>query len=36
VSGFEHNHELDVSIPADTAIATAFEEQFESDWAASA
>jgi cardiolipin synthase len=36
VSGFEHNHELDVSIPADTAIATAFEQQFESDWAASA
>jgi phosphatidylserine/phosphatidylglycerophosphate/cardiolipin synthase-like enzyme len=36
VSGFEHNHELDVSIPAATAIATAFEQQFESDWAASA
>jgi cardiolipin synthase len=36
VSGFEHNHELDVSIPADTAIAADFEQQFESDWAASA
>jgi phosphatidylserine/phosphatidylglycerophosphate/cardiolipin synthase-like enzyme len=36
VSGFEHNHELDVSIPGDTAVATAFEQQFESDWSASA
>lgn len=36
VSGFEHNHELDVAIPGDTAIATAFEQQFDSDWAASA
>jgi cardiolipin synthase A/B len=36
VSGFEHNHELDVTIPDDVAIATAFEQQFDSDWAASA
>ena len=36
VSGFEHNHELDVAIPGAAAIATAFEEQFSSDWAASA
>jgi phosphatidylserine/phosphatidylglycerophosphate/cardiolipin synthase-like enzyme len=36
VSGFEHNHELDVAIPADAAIAAAFEQQFDSDWAASA
>lgn len=36
ISGFEHNHELDVSIPNDTIIAAAFEQQFESDWAASA
>ena len=36
VSGFEHNHELNVTIPDDTAIATAFEQQFESDWSASA
>jgi phosphatidylserine/phosphatidylglycerophosphate/cardiolipin synthase-like enzyme len=36
VSGFEHNHELDVAIPGDTAIAAAFEQQFDSDWAASA
>jgi cardiolipin synthase A/B len=36
VSGFEHNHELDVTIPADGAVATSFEEQYQSDWAASA
>jgi phosphatidylserine/phosphatidylglycerophosphate/cardiolipin synthase-like enzyme len=36
VSGFEHNHELDVAIPGDAAIAAAFEQQFDSDWAASA
>ncbi|HEY8756232.1 MAG TPA: phosphatidylserine/phosphatidylglycerophosphate/cardiolipin synthase family protein [Candidatus Dormibacteraeota bacterium] len=36
VSGFEHNHELDVSIPGDPAIAISFEQQFSSDWAASA
>ena len=36
ISGFEHNHELDVSIPGDAVIAAAFEQQFESDWAASA
>jgi phosphatidylserine/phosphatidylglycerophosphate/cardiolipin synthase-like enzyme len=36
VSGFGHNHELDVAIPGDPAIATAFEEQFNSDWATSA
>jgi phosphatidylserine/phosphatidylglycerophosphate/cardiolipin synthase-like enzyme len=35
VSGFEHNHELDISIPANPAVAAAFEEQFASDWAAS-
>jgi hypothetical protein len=28
--------ELDVTIPADGAVATSFEEQYESDWAASA
>src|SRR6202022_3548473 len=33
--GFEHNHELDVSIPTNPAIGAAFEEQFASDWAAS-
>jgi cardiolipin synthase len=36
VSGFEHNHELDVTIPADSAVARSFEEQYDSDWAASA
>ncbi|HWF58234.1 MAG TPA: phosphatidylserine/phosphatidylglycerophosphate/cardiolipin synthase family protein [Candidatus Dormibacteraeota bacterium] len=35
-SGFEHNHELDISIPGDPAIAISLEQQFESDWAASA
>ncbi len=36
VSGFEHNHELDVAIPANPAVAASFEQQFSSDWAASA
>jgi len=36
VSGFQHNHELDVSIPGDRRIASAFEQQYDSDWAASA
>lgn len=36
VSGFQHNHELDVLMPGSTAIATAFEAQFANDWAASA
>ncbi|MEO8897487.1 MAG: phosphatidylserine/phosphatidylglycerophosphate/cardiolipin synthase family protein [Candidatus Dormibacter sp.] len=36
VSGFEHNHELDVSIPGDAVVAAAFEQQFVSDWFASA
>ena len=36
VSGFGHNHELDVAIPGDPAIAAAFEQQFDADWAASA
>ena len=36
VSGFEHNHELDVSIPGNPLVAAAFEQQFLSDWAASA
>ncbi|MBJ7610459.1 MAG: phosphatidylserine/phosphatidylglycerophosphate/cardiolipin synthase family protein [Candidatus Dormibacteraeota bacterium] len=36
ISGFEHNHELDVTIPSAPPIARAFEQQFESDWAASA
>ncbi len=36
VSGFQHNHELDVSIPGDSRIAASFEEQYRSDWAASA
>jgi phosphatidylserine/phosphatidylglycerophosphate/cardiolipin synthase-like enzyme len=35
VSGFEHNHELDVAIPGDAVVAAAFEQQFDSDWAAS-
>ena len=35
VSGFGHNHELDVAIPQDQAVASAFEQQFESDWDAS-
>ncbi|MDQ6846062.1 MAG: phosphatidylserine/phosphatidylglycerophosphate/cardiolipin synthase family protein [Candidatus Dormibacteraeota bacterium] len=35
VSGFEHNHELDVAIPASPRLASSFEEQFESDWVAS-
>jgi phosphatidylserine/phosphatidylglycerophosphate/cardiolipin synthase-like enzyme len=36
VSGFEHNHELDVTIPHNVAVAAAFEQQFDSDWSASA
>ncbi len=36
VSGFEHNHELDVAVPNDAVVATAFEQQFDSDWTASA
>ncbi len=36
VSGFEHNHELDVAIPANPAVAAALEEQFTRDWTASA
>jgi phosphatidylserine/phosphatidylglycerophosphate/cardiolipin synthase-like enzyme len=36
VSGFQHNHELDVAIPSDQLIASAFEAQFERDWSASA
>jgi cardiolipin synthase len=36
VSGFEHNHELDVAIPGDALVAAAFEQQFVSDWTASA
>jgi cardiolipin synthase A/B len=35
VSGFEHNHELDVSIPDGAMVAAAFEQQFDSDWSAS-
>jgi phosphatidylserine/phosphatidylglycerophosphate/cardiolipin synthase-like enzyme len=35
VSGFEHNHELDVTIPANGAVAAAFEAQYQGDWAAS-
>jgi phosphatidylserine/phosphatidylglycerophosphate/cardiolipin synthase-like enzyme len=35
VSGFGHNHELDVAIPGNRAIASAFAQQFSSDWAAS-
>jgi phosphatidylserine/phosphatidylglycerophosphate/cardiolipin synthase-like enzyme len=36
VSGFQHNHELDVAIPASAAVAGSFEEQYQSDWTASA
>jgi cardiolipin synthase len=36
VSGFEHNHELDVAVPDDAVIAGAVEDQFDSDWEASA
>jgi phosphatidylserine/phosphatidylglycerophosphate/cardiolipin synthase-like enzyme len=36
VSGFEHNHELDVAIPRDPVVAAALEQQFDSDWKASA
>ncbi len=35
VSGFEHNHELDVSLPDSAAVAAAVEDQFARDWAAS-
>lgn len=35
-SGFQHNHELDVVIPASARVAAAFEEQYQNDWAASA
>ena len=35
VSGFEHNHELDVAILANPRLAWWFEEQFDSDWASS-
>lgn len=35
VSGFGRNHELDVAIPGDPAVAAAFEQQFSSDWLAS-
>ncbi len=36
VSGFQHNHELDVAIPSNVAVAASFAQQYESDWAASA
>ncbi len=36
VSGFQHNHELDVAIPSNPGIAASFEQQYDSDWAASA
>lgn len=36
VSGFEHNHELDVEIPASPAVAATFEAPFNADWASSA
>ncbi len=36
VSGFAHNHELDVALPSDPAVANSFEEQYQRDWAASA
>lgn len=32
VSGFGHNHELDVGIPAAPAVAAAFESRFQADW----
>ena len=36
VSGFAHNHELDVEIPDEPAVAAAFTAQFDADWASSA
>ncbi|MHB8719030.1 MAG: phospholipase D-like domain-containing protein [Candidatus Dormibacteria bacterium] len=36
VSGFGHNHELDVEIPGAPEVAAAFTAQFAGDWAASA
>ena len=36
VSGFQHNHELDIAIPGAPAVAAAFSAQFAADWAASA
>jgi cardiolipin synthase len=36
VSGFEHNHELDVTIPDSPAVAASLEEQFKRDWTSSA
>jgi cardiolipin synthase len=35
-SGFQHNHELDVAIPASPSVAASFEEQYQVDWTASA
>jgi cardiolipin synthase len=35
VSGFQHNHELDVDIAANPAVASSFEQQYQSDWDAS-
>ena len=36
VSGFQHNHELDVALPSDAAVAASFEQQYAGDWGASA
>ncbi len=36
VSGFTHNHELDVAIPASRGVAASLEEQYQRDWTASA
>ncbi|HSP65157.1 MAG TPA: phosphatidylserine/phosphatidylglycerophosphate/cardiolipin synthase family protein [Candidatus Deferrimicrobium sp.] len=36
VSGFQHNHELDVAIPGSPTVATSFEQQYQLDWSASA
>ncbi len=35
VSGFQHNHELDVAIAANPGVASSFEQQYQSDWDAS-
>jgi phosphatidylserine/phosphatidylglycerophosphate/cardiolipin synthase-like enzyme len=35
LGGFERNHEIDVAIPSNTAVAAAFLSQMNSDWNAS-
>ena len=36
VSGFAHNHELDIEVPGAPAVAATFVAQFDADWAESA